>query len=42
MPALLTNGQKSPKEELRALAATMTAKTWKKAQARILELVEKL
>lgn len=42
MPALLTNGQKSPKDQIRATAKAMTAKSWKKAQATILELVENL
>jgi integrase len=42
MPALLTNGQKSPKDELLELAQAMTAKTWKQAQTRIIELVKKL
>lgn len=42
MPALLTNGQKSPKDELLELAQAMTAKTWKQTQTRIIELVNKL
>ena len=35
MPKLLTNGQKSPKEEMVEILAKMTAKTWKKSKARL-------
>jgi hypothetical protein len=42
MPKLLTNGQQSPKDELREVVEAMTAKTWKADKARILELVGKL
>jgi len=41
MPKLLTNGQKSPKEEMREILEAMTAKTWKRDQQRLLELVKK-
>jgi len=42
MPKLLTNGQKSPKEELREIIERVTPKTWKADKARLLELVGKL
>lgn len=52
MPKLLTNGNhvgdgstaaaKSPKEQIRDIAETATAKTWKRDMARILELGEGL
>ena len=35
MPKLLTNGQKSPKEEMREILAQMTAKTLKNDKARL-------
>ena len=35
MPKLLTNGQKSPKEEMVDILKKMTAKTWKKSKARL-------
>ena len=35
MPKLLTNGQKSPKEEMLEILAKMTAKTWKKSKVRL-------
>lgn len=35
MPKLLTNGQKSPKEEMVEILKKMTAKTWKKSKARL-------
>jgi len=40
MPKLLTNGQKSPKDEMREIVERMTAKTWKRDKARLLELVK--
>jgi len=39
MPKLLTNGQKSPKEEIKIILARMTAKTWKKDKARMNKLL---
>jgi integrase len=39
MPKLLTNGQKSPKDEMREILSRMTVKTLKKDKARIEELV---
>lgn len=42
MPALLTNGQKSPKDEIVALAKAGNARNAKKTLARIMELVGKL
>jgi integrase len=39
MPKLLTNGQKSPKDELLEILAKTTAKTWKKNKARMKELL---
>lgn len=35
MPKLLTNGQKSPKEEMVEILKKMTAKTWKKSKVRL-------
>ncbi len=42
MPKLLTNGQKSPKDEMLEIVEGMTAKTWKRDQKRMLELVGKM
>jgi len=42
MPKLLTNGQKSPKEELLDILNTTTAKTWKKNQAQLLKIATTL
>jgi len=42
MPKLLTNGQKSPKEEIVELLNKMTVKTWKKSKARLKKLMESL
>ena len=42
MPKLLTNGQKSPKDEMREILAGMTVKTWKKDKARMEELIAAL
>ena len=42
MPKLLTNGQKSPRDEMREILARMTAKTWKKDKARMKELMAAL
>ena len=42
MPQFLTYGKQTPKEELRAVATAMNAQTWKKAQTRILALVDSL
>jgi integrase len=39
MPKLLTNGQKSPKDEMREILSRMTVKTLKKDKARMEELV---
>jgi integrase len=39
MPKLLTNGQKSPRDEMREILAKMTVKTWKKDKARMKELM---
>jgi len=41
MPKLLTNGQKSPKDEMRDLLSSMTAKNWKQGKARLLALLAK-
>jgi len=40
MPKLLTNGQKTPKEEVLEICKAMKAKTWKKDAERIAALVE--
>jgi len=40
MPKLLTNGQKSPKDEMREILEAMTAKTWQRDQKRVLELLK--
>jgi len=42
MPKLLTNGQKSPRDEMREILARMKLKTWKKDKARMKELMEAL
>jgi len=42
MPKLLTNGQKSPKDEMREILEKMTAKTWKADKARVLEMLDKV
>jgi len=42
MPKLLTNGQKSPRDEMREILARMTVKTWKKDKARMKELLAAL
>ena len=42
MPKLLTNGQKSPKDELRELIQHVTPKTWKSDKERLLELLVKI
>ena len=42
MPKLLTNGQKSPKDEMREIVGGMTAKTWKADNARLMELMMKM
>jgi len=39
MPKLLTNGQKSPKDEMQEILSGMTAKTWKKDKERITKLL---
>jgi len=40
MPKLLTNGQKSPKDEMRQLVEQMSAKNWKKHQERLTALMD--
>jgi hypothetical protein len=42
MPKLLTNGQKSPRDEMREILARMTVKTWKKDKTRMKELMAAL
>jgi integrase len=42
MPQLLTNGQKSPKEEMREIIERVTPKTWKQDKARLLALLERV
>jgi integrase len=39
MPKLLTNGQKSPKDEMREILAAMTVKTWKRDKKKLKELL---
>ncbi len=39
MPKLLTNGQKSPKDELLDILAGMTVKSWKKDKMRMEEIM---
>jgi integrase len=41
MPKLLTNGQQSPKDEMRAIVERMTAKTAKRDRIRLLKLLAK-
>jgi integrase len=40
MPKLLTNGQKSPKDEMREIIQGMKANTWKRDKVRLLELLK--
>jgi hypothetical protein len=42
MPKLLTNGQQSPKDEMRAILDRLTAKTLKRDQARLRALLAKM
>jgi integrase len=42
MPKLLTNEQKSPRDEMREVLSKMTVKTWKKDKAKIEELLNTL
>lgn len=42
MPKLLTNGQKSPKDEMKEILDGMAAKNWKQGKARLLVLLGKL
>jgi hypothetical protein len=42
MPKLLTNGQKSPKDEMRKIVEGITAKTWKKDKADLADLLAKV
>jgi integrase len=42
MPKLLTNGQKSPKDEMKDVLDKLTVKNWKKGKARLLALWAKL
>ena len=42
MPKLLTNGQKSPKEEIQEILTGMTAKTLKKDKARLEKIIAAL
>ena len=42
MPELLTNGSKSPKDEMLAILDSTAAKTWKQDAARLRELVAAL
>ncbi|HTL72661.1 MAG TPA: integrase [bacterium] len=42
MPKLLTNGKKSPKEEIIELLNKTTSKTWKKSKARLEKMMESL
>jgi hypothetical protein len=39
MPRLLTNGQKSPRDEMREILAGMTAKTWNNDKVRMEKLM---
>jgi hypothetical protein len=41
MPKLLTNGQRSPKEEMREILEAMTAKTWKRDRLKLMELLKR-
>lgn len=40
MPKLLTNGQKSPRDEMRELVEQMSAKNWKKHRERLTALMD--
>ena len=42
MPKLLTNGHKSPKDEMREVVEKLTVKNWKKSKARLLALLAKV
>ena len=42
MPKLLTNGQKSPKEEMVEILNKMSAKTWKKSKVRLGKILKSL
>jgi len=42
MPKLLTNGQQSPKDEMREIVEGMTARTLKKDKARLVALLAKV
>jgi hypothetical protein len=42
MPQLLTNGRKSPKDEIRDIVQTATPKTWKRDRERLLGLLERM
>ena len=42
MPKLLTNGQKSPKEEMVEILNKMQAKTWRKSRARLEEIIKNM
>ena len=42
MPKLLTNGQKTPKEEMQIILKKMTAKTWKKSKAEMEKILKTL
>ncbi|HEY1719148.1 MAG TPA: tyrosine-type recombinase/integrase [Verrucomicrobiae bacterium] len=42
MPKLLTNGHKTPKEEIQVILTKMTAKTWEKSKTKIEELLKTL
>ena len=42
MPKLLTNGHKSPKDEMKGILDKMTAANWKKGNARLAVLLAKL
>lgn len=42
MPRLLTNGEKSPKDEMRAVISHATPRTWKRDKKRLLELLSKI
>jgi hypothetical protein len=42
MRKLLTNGQKSPKDEMKEILDGMTAKNWKKSKARLVGFLGKV
>jgi hypothetical protein len=42
MPKLLTNGQQSPKDEMKEILDGMTAENWNTGKARLLALLEKV